>query len=270
MHPILFKIGGVSIPSFGAIALVGLVVTILIQRKEAERLGYDPRKIEELVLLSILCAWVGSKTFYILQNPDTVRGAGLGAALQMSGYVFYGGVLAGVPAAWILARRAGIPGGRLVDIITPGMTFGLVIGRLGCLAAGCDYGRKADGPHWWTITYAYPPELPPELRVAPPDVPLYPSQPLMSLGFLLTFAIVYPLRKRLTPWPGAVLALYLIVEPPLRFLIEFTRGDEDRGFLGPLSTSQTIAAAMVPIGIAALVWLTRRAPSPPPSRVGTR
>jgi prolipoprotein diacylglyceryltransferase len=86
----------------------------------------------------------------------------------------------------------------------------------------------------------------------------------MALGFLITFLIVYPLRIRLTPWPGSVLILYLCVEPPLRFLIEFSRGDSDRGFVGPFSTSQLPALFVTPLAAIGLWLLTRRPPTPTP------
>src|SRR4051812_34990376 len=151
MWPVLCKLGSIEVPTSGVLALVGLLVAILLQRREAARLGFEPKKIEELILISILCAWVGAKGLYILTTPEVP----LGSAIS-GGYVFYGGVLAGVPAAWFLARRAGVPGGRLVDIITPGMTLGLAIARIGCLCAGCDYGRAAGAARWWTLTFTYP------------------------------------------------------------------------------------------------------------------
>jgi phosphatidylglycerol---prolipoprotein diacylglyceryl transferase len=45
-----------------------------------------------------------------------------------------------------------------------------------------------------------------------------------------------------------------------RFVIEFFRGDPDRGFVlgGALSTSQAIAAVMVPLGMGILVWAQKR------------
>jgi phosphatidylglycerol:prolipoprotein diacylglycerol transferase len=46
-----------------------------------------------------------------------------------------------------------------------------------------------------------------------------------------------------------------------RFVIEFYRGDP-RGMVGPLSTSQFISVILVPLSVAMLVWLGRRAPAP--------
>ncbi len=57
-----------------------------------------------------------------------------------------------------------------------------------------------------------------------------------------------------------MLGAYLITYGIARFVIEFFRGDPDRGFVfgGALSTSQAIAAVMVPVGIGILVWAHRR------------
>jgi len=261
MWPVLFHIGSYPVPGFGAACVVGLVFCLWFQRREAARLGYDPSKVDELILSSILCAWVGARGLYILQNPDHVGGL-MGAIRDTGGYVMYGGVILGVPCALLLARRAGISGARLVDIITPGTMFGIVFGRLGCTFAGCDYGAKAQAASWWTLTFTDPRCLvPPDLR----GIPLYPSQPLMGVAMLCAFAIVFALRTRLTPWPGAVLLLYLCVEPPLRFLVEYTRGDADRGFIGPFSTSQIPALVITPLAAIGLYLLTRRPPTRTPA-----
>jgi phosphatidylglycerol:prolipoprotein diacylglycerol transferase len=264
MHPVLFTLRGFPVPTFGLVVLVGVFLGIWLQKREGARLGYDPRKVEEVALLTILASWAGSRGVYLLQNPHEIAG---GAGIfQSGGHVLYGGVAAGVTTAFVLARRAGIPGRRLVDIFSPGVTLGFAIGRIGCTLAGCDYGRAADAPHWWTLTFTDPRCLVPAPLLGQP---LWPSQPLMALSHLATFAVIYPARRRLTPWPGALLALTLAVEPPLRFAIEFIRGDPDRGFVGPLSTSQAIAAVLAPVSLYALVKLTRGPASPPPGLTTT-
>ena len=72
-------------------------------------------------------------------------------------------------------------------------------------------------------------------------------------------AVVTSFRRRLPA--GSVLGAYLVGYGVARFVIEFFRGDPDRGFVlgGMLSTSQAIAAVMVPVGIGILVWARRHA-----------
>lgn len=247
------QLGPLAIPTFGALAVVGLLLGMVLFRAEAIRLGYDPRKVEELILWTVLASWAGAKGVYIAQNFDAFAANPL--PVVQGGYVLYGGVLGGAPVCYLLGRRSGIPGGRLLDIMQPGMVFALTIGRLGCFASGCDYGRPAGAERWWTVTFTHPATLvPPDLR----GIPLYPSQPLMALGLFVTFLVVYAARRRLTPWPGALFTLTLAVEPILRFLIEFTRGDADRGFIGPLSASQTFAIVVAPCAAALLLWRTSR------------
>jgi phosphatidylglycerol:prolipoprotein diacylglycerol transferase len=64
-----------------------------------------------------------------------------------------------------------------------------------------------------------------------------------------------------------VFAAYLISYGIARFIIEFFRGDADRGFVlgGALSTSQAIAGVMVPIGVGILLWIHRRRQGQPAS-----
>lgn len=262
MFPVLFYIRGFPVPTFGPLVLLGIFVGLVLQKREGARLGYDPRKVEELGLVVILLSWAGARATYVLTNLGAAEAVGQTTALLASGgYVLYGGLAVGVPAAYLLARRAGIPGARLVDIFSPGCVLGFAIGRVGCLSAGCDYGAVAGAPHWWTLTFTDPRSLVPSALLGQP---LYPAQPLMVLGLLATFAVIYPARIRLTPWPGALLLLTLSVEPPLRFLIEFTRGDPDRGFVGPLSTSQAVALVLAPAAFFGLLRLTKR---PPESKI---
>ncbi len=267
MHPVLFHIGGFAVPTFGVLVLTGIFIGIFLQKREAARLGYDPRKVEELALITILLSFAGARGMYVLQNLDATARDPRGI-FSSGGYVLYGGLAAGVPAAILLARRAGIPGARLVDIFSPGVTLGFGFGRIGCTFAGCDYGLEAAAPSWYTLVFTDPASLvPPELR----GVPLLPSQPLMALSHFAVFALIYALRGRLTPWPGAVLFLALATEPPLRFLCELTRGDVDRGFLGPFSTSQWIALVLTPLAIVAFaVRIRGRSTAAPLRSAATR
>jgi phosphatidylglycerol:prolipoprotein diacylglycerol transferase len=69
-------------------------------------------------------------------------------------------------------------------------------------------------------------------------------------------------RKR---FDGDVILAYTFLYAVARFVLEFFRGDEDRGFIiGWLSTSQFIAAILGPTAIALLVAKRRRQREPGP------
>ncbi len=61
--------------------------------------------------------------------------------------------------------------------------------------------------------------------------------------------------------PGRLLQLYLLIYPVYRFVLEFFRGDDYRGFLFGLSTSQILSIIL--FTVSGVSWLmTRRKPSP--------
>ncbi len=66
--------------------------------------------------------------------------------LFRSAGVFYGGLIAAVVVAlWYLWRHR-MPVWTVTDVFAPGIALGHVIGRLGCLFAGCCFGRPTDMP----------------------------------------------------------------------------------------------------------------------------
>ena len=66
--------------------------------------------------------------------------------------------------------------------------------------------------------------------------------------------LLLPRYSRRAKAPGKTLAAYLLLYAPVRFVLEFLRGDPARGFFGPLSTSQWLSLAAAG---AALAWLAR-------------
>jgi phosphatidylglycerol:prolipoprotein diacylglycerol transferase len=127
-------------------------------------------------------------------------------------------------------------------VLAPGVAIGQAIGRLGCFAAGCCYGRAADVP--WAVTFH---DVYATRQVGTPiDTPLHPTQLYESAATLAIFIFLRWLsgRKR---FDGQVTLAYILLYAVARFVIEFYRGDAARGMVlgGWLSTSQFIAILMV-------------------------
>jgi phosphatidylglycerol---prolipoprotein diacylglyceryl transferase len=184
-------------------------------------------------------------------------------SLVQSGGVFYGGLILAFPVAWWYARRHGLSAWNTADVLAPAVVLGQAVGRLGCFAAGCCYGRPASVP--WAVTfhddYAH------RIVGTPLATPLHPTQIYESLACLVIFGILVAMadRKR---FHGQIALGYVALYGVARFIIEFFRGDAARGtvFGGVLSTSQFIAILMV-LG-AALVFpynLKRHPVTPAPA-----
>jgi len=208
-------------------------------------------------LIIIFSALVGAKLLlfisdssYYMENPREIFSL---ATLRSSG-VYYGGLLLALLASAWYMHRAKLPSWQVADITAPGIALGQSIGRLGCLSAGCCYGKPTSMP-WgitFTNTYSY------ENVGVPLNVPLHPTQIYESLGTFLLFGfLMWRLgRKHFT---GQIILEYLMLYAGLRFLIEFFRDDE-RGFVlnGLLSTSQFIGILTILGSALAFIYLRRR------------
>ena len=78
------------------------------------------------------------------------------------------------------------------------------------------------------------------------------------MNLLLFFLLLYQLERG--KLPGRLLQLYLLIYPVYRFVLEFFRGDDYRGFLFGLSTSQILSVVLFGIFRRHLVH-GRQAPS---------
>ncbi len=257
MYPKIADIGLVTIHTYGLLLALAFIAGIWFTSRNAKKAGLDPDKIWNMGLVVIFAALVGAKILlflsdysYYSQNPREI----LSLATLRSFGVYYGGLLLALGAAAWYLRWSGLPGWTTADLAAPGIALGQAIGRLGCLSAGCCYGKPTNLPWGITFTskYAY------ENVGVPLNIPLHPTQIYESLA---TFALfVYLLwRLRQKHFTGQIIIEYLIIYSFLRFVIEFFRDDE-RGFVfhDLLSTSQFIGILTVIGATAMFIYLRRR------------
>lgn len=259
MYPVLFKIpifGGVNIYSYGVLVALGFVVGIIWINSESKRVGQDPAKAMDLLFYVILSGIIGSRILDVIVSE---RDQFLADPLMLfkiwkGGLVFYGGFIAAVITAFWYVRKHKMPFLVMVDIFTPALAIGHAIGRLGCFMAGCCYGKVLTHEAWYAVTF---PKVP--LGFAPEGIPLYPTQLIEAVGELVIFAFLAVL-SRFKKFNGQIIATYMIVYAIFRLMIEFIRGDVERGFVidQVLSTSQFIAIILLALGIAFYIKLWPR------------
>ncbi len=170
-------------------------------------------------------------------------------SLVRAGGVFYGGlILAFVVGVWLM-RRYRLPVWATADLYAPGIALGHVIGRMGCLLAGCCYGRPTDLP--WGLTFTDPVAA---ANVGTPlNTPLHPTQLYDAGAELLILIILLAFERRGRTFHGRTFWLYILLYAASRFVIEMFRGDP-RGMVFGVSTSQVVSLLLLP---AALVMLIR-------------
>jgi phosphatidylglycerol:prolipoprotein diacylglycerol transferase len=167
---------------------------------------------------------------------------------------FYGGFIGGVAASALFFRRhQTIRFWLVADLAAPAIALGQAIGRVGCFMSGDDYGRPTTVP--WGVTFTNPDAA--RIGGAPLGMRLHPVQLYESVVCALLFLILSSLARR-QHREGDVILFYTMLYAAARFVLEFYRGDADRGFVfgGALSTSQFIGAIM--FVLAAILWVRRR------------
>ncbi len=255
MLPRLLEFGSFGLPTYGVMAALGLILGLTINVLLARREGMDPEKAWDLGILVIFSAIFGAKLLFVAtewsyfsRHPREIFSV---ATLQAGG-IFYGGLLAALAVSVWYLRRHRLPWLKTADIFAPGVAAGHALGRLGCFAAGCCYGRPTDLP--WGATFTS--NLAHNLVGTPLGIPLHPTQIYESLLELGNFLILMWLFKRRS-FDGQIMGAYLFLYGLGRYFLEFLRDDPGRGvvFGGAMSGTQLISIGMVITG--GLLWLRR-------------
>jgi phosphatidylglycerol---prolipoprotein diacylglyceryl transferase len=256
MLPKLISIGSFYIPTYGVLVALGFLAGLGVTLRLARRAGMPAEQITNLAVYCAIAGLLGAKLFmFLFDIGDYVRDPGrifTLETLQAAG-VFHGGFIAAFLMALFYMRRQHLPAMKTMDILAPGIAIGQGIGRLGCFAAGCCWGRECDLP--WGVRFRSDFAAP-----VPLDKTLHPVQLYESAADLLIFAILYRQASR-AHRPGQVIGWYLVLYSTARFIIEFFRVHE-QALVGPFSLTQWIALGLLLLGaviLAAPVFKTRPA-----------
>ncbi len=229
---------------------------------------------------------LGRRALYLEQDPTTPRiidavfyvviGSALGAWLATNlpdalAYLlgqpvgpqwwrqcasWFGIVGGGSLAAYAYCVHRNLPPGRHFDLAAPVVPLVHAVGRVGCLLAGCCYGRE---------TTAWPSLVLPDIQGI--WASRYPTR-IVSISANLLIAITlltferYRIKRwgKATDWPfsGFLFLLYILLFCLERFYFEFWRADT-RMLVDPLTWNHLYCAVGVGLAAALMVRGFRRA-----------
>jgi phosphatidylglycerol:prolipoprotein diacylglycerol transferase len=240
MHPILFHFGLHEIHAYSVFYPLAAFVGILLTVRRARIEGFDEIRILRMFLVAVVGVLIGSRLLDVIARFPLYREEPSRLFSLHEGVVFYGGYLGAIAGAWLYLRLSRHPFLPILDIAS---TY---------LGAGCCYGCPTTMP-WGVVFPAGSPAAQDYGRAAVHPTQLYEA----ALGLIIFFALVAWRRKRVVYGEQFALSLYLYSIG--RFIIEFFRGDDaDRGFYGPLSTSQWISLALFACAVALTFVVIRR------------
>lgn len=242
MYPYL-EFFSLKIPTYGLIAVVGILISFLVGYVLAKKKGCADIEMVEIAVAAGVGVFVGAHLLFAITRIDAYIEAFqsydrfenffefikylFGLA---SGMVFYGGLLGGLLFGYLYARIKKYPLKDYADIFAVSIPLFHTFGRIGCFLAGCCYGVEWEYGISGRVIGSGNHE----------DIKRLPIQLIESAFLLILFLVLLILFNKGIA-KGRLLCVYLLSYSVLRFTLEFWRGDEIRGRLLLLSTSQWIS-----------------------------
>ncbi len=259
MHPVLFHIGALLIPSYGALAAAGVLLTLVLALRTARIAGVSPSQVWNVCVVALFAALVGSRLLLAVLNWGELLRHPLwifGLATIHSPVLAVAGVMMGGAAALFYMGRERMPWATTLDALAPPLVVGLACEQWGALLAGAGYGTETSVG--WGIIYTDP--LAQRWSGTPLGVPLHPVQAYAAVGYMV-LAVLLLTRLRARLQPGDIAGVALMGLGVVVYLTELWRDPGGRGEIlnGFFDGPQLAAIVMVLAG--GVVLLRREAPA---------
>jgi phosphatidylglycerol:prolipoprotein diacylglycerol transferase len=247
VHPVLFHIGAVVIPSYGAVAALGVVLALLLAQHTARIVRLNPTQVWNLCVIALFAAMAGSRLFLLLLNwRILLRHPSWIFILAMIHHPLVGavGAASGLVCAWIYAHWQKLPVMVVADAIAAPLALGVAFEQMGELLSGSGYGLEMSSRLPWAVTYTSP--LAARWSGTPLGVPLHPVQAYATVAFLSLAIVLLVLLPGLKQ-AGDAAGLWMMGTGVAVYVTELWRDSNGRGsiFGGLLDGPQIAAIALV-------------------------
>jgi phosphatidylglycerol:prolipoprotein diacylglycerol transferase len=263
MHPVLFHLGRLVVPSYGAVAALGVLLALALAQFTARRSGLDPatapRHVWNMIVLAVFASLAVSRLILIAINLSELRTHPswvLAVAMVHHPLLAAAGALGAIAAIAAYVRWAKLPLTGVADCLAAPVSLGVAAEQLGALLAGSDYGSETTAS--WAVTYTS--SIAARWSGTPLGVPLHPVQAYAAAGALALAAICL-VWLRLPRRTGDVAGVWLLGSGVLLFVTELFRDWEGRGIIfgGITDIPQLVGLGCVVLGgIVLLNWSSAR------------
>lgn len=267
--------------------LAGIAVAgffIYSKYKEKDKLKLKKPVLEEknispadlagsFLIYAAVMGLLGAKMFHILENLGDFVADPMGSIFSFSGLSFYGGLVLGTLAVYIVSRKNKLPVLHVADSAAIAVAISYGIGRLGCHFSGdgC-WGivNNSPKPAWmsflpdWLWAYNYPHNVINEgirltdcagshCHVLAQSV--FPTSLYEMVMMSIITLILWLIRKKINV-PGVLLFIYMFFAGVERMTIESIRVNNILNIFGAnLTQAQFISTILIIIGITGVVLL---------------
>lgn len=230
MHPNII-IGNVIIPSWHVLLFAGAIIsTALAIYAKPQNFPLSRKEFLFLAILLIISSLFGARLLFVILHPGSRGGFAYFGALVFSILVF---------SAYSLFRK--ISFFSLADYCMPFLLLSQVFVRLGCLCAGCCYGKptaRSFGVVFKTVD----------------ELSRHPTQAYEALVLVLVYVIGRFIYKAKAGKTGFTFSTTIALYGSGRFFVEFFRVDSPTVFLN-LTLAQAACLLLAFIGLAGLTFV---------------
>jgi phosphatidylglycerol:prolipoprotein diacylglycerol transferase len=262
VHPVLFHIGLILIPSYGALAAIGVLAALFLAQRTARIAGLPAARIWNLCVVGLFAALVGGRVLLIAVNLGDLRRHPvwlLQLAMVHHPLLIAAGAVAGALAAGAYALAQALPLRATADVLAAPLAAAAAFEQCGALLAGSGFGVEAHG--WamhWAVTYT-------DGRAGlwsgtPLGIPLHPVQAYSALAFLALAGCLLAWMPSMRQ-SGEIAGLALMAAAVIVYATEFWRDGEGRGafFGGAIDGPQFASVLALLAGALLLIEWKKRA-----------
>jgi len=266
MIPVLLEIGPLTIHSYGLMIAIGFLTSLFFIQRDAKKAGIDPVIFSNMAYIALPLGIAGTRIAHIIMFPEHYSWSDpIGwFAVNRGGLVFQGGPPVGMIFIYYYLKKHRISFWKAADIIMPYLALGHAFGRIGCLLAGCCFGKVTDVS--WAITF--PKQLNDKDQIIGSDAfqahlvdfsditiasthshPIHPTQLYAFFGLMLLCGTLLLLRKHWHPFVGFTFPMYFIIYGIHRTIVEHFRGDGNPVHMFNLTDQQIFALLFSVLGV---------------------
>jgi len=196
------------------------------------------------ISVMVLTGIIGARILYLFCNINYMSSIWDIIAVWDGGFSLMGSIISILIVLPLYLTYFKIPVLAFFDVLASYGALFEAIARIGCLFAGCCYGKPTTAP--WAIAYTDK-----SIDVST-DVYLHPTQLYSAFFLFAIFLIVILIGRRLYRKPGQLLMFYLILTGTERFLVDFFRGDREffgNNYFDVFSIHQYLALLVIGVAL---------------------
>lgn len=256
VNRVAFQIASLPVYWYGLLIALAIVLCLVLSTRQAHHFNLSADDVLDTYIALIPSMIIFARLYYIVFNWQYyARDWRLVFDTRSGGLAFYGGVIGGILAVWLVTRIKKIPVARLLDFLIVYVPLGQAIGRWGNFFNQEAFGTPTSLP--WGM---YSNQTERYLRAignANPTSPVHPTFFYEFIANLIIFGVLLQVRRR-RRFDYQVILTYLMLYGFVRFFVESIR--TDALMIGTtLRVSMLLSAAMFLGSIALLIVLNQRA-----------